>query len=141
MAKSLQSLIRLNEWKVDQKRRNLGEKLQQMADLEAGLASLENELLAEQNIAQESPQEAGFFYGNYATAVISRREQFESDIAEMTAKISAAQEELNESYRELKKFEIIDKQRQKREAEERDKKEQEILNELGLQNYQRKKTD
>ncbi len=137
MAKGLKSLIRLNEWKVDEKRRILGEKLSQVSELEDGMAALERELLAEQNVAQQAPQEAGLFYGNYANGVINRRDQFKSEIAEMENQVQVARDDLNEAYHELKKFEIINRQREKREAAERDKKEQELLDELGLQNSQR----
>lgn len=138
MAKGLKSLIRLNEWTVDEKRRVLGQKLAKVAELEEGLKSLENELLTEQSTAQESPQEAGLFYGNYVNGVINRRDRFKSQIVKMEEQVVAAREDLNEAYRELKKFETINKQREKREAEELEKKQQQTLDELGLQNHQRK---
>lgn len=137
MAKGLKSLIRLNKWKVDEKRRALADKLDQVAALEEQLTALDHELIREQSSAQQSPQEAGLFYGSYANGVIERREQFHSGIQDMEAQIITAQDELNETYRELKKFEVINKQREIREADERAKKEQEMLDELGLQNHQR----
>lgn len=138
MAKGLKSIIRLNEWQVDEKRRILGEKLMQIANLEDGLVGLEKELINEQSVAQQAPQEAGLFYGTYANGVISRRDKFKSDIAQMEDQVQAAREGLNEAYRELKKFEIIHRQRKLQEAAERDKKDQEQLDELGLQTHQRK---
>ncbi len=137
MSKGLKSIIRLNKWKVDEKRRALAEKLDQIAALEGQLKALDAELVREQSMAQQSPQEAGLYYGNYANQVIQRRDQFHSGIQDMEAQIVTAQDDLNESYRELKKFEVINKQREIREAEERDKKDQELLDELGLQNHQR----
>lgn len=138
MAKGLKSIIRLNEWKVDEKRRVLGERLSQVADLEDGLEGLEKELINEQAVAQQAPHEAGLFYGGYANGVITRRDKFKSDIIQMEEQVQAARDDLNEAYRELKKFEIINRQREEREVAERDKKEQEMLDELGLQNHQRK---
>jgi len=137
MAKGLKSLIRLNEWKVDEKRRVLGEKLSQVMALEDGLSALEAELVQEQSKAALSPQEAGLYYGNYVDGVISRRTEFEAQIEEMEQQVLVAQDDLNESYRELKKFEILHKEREKREEKERDKKEQDLLDELGLQGFQR----
>ncbi len=138
MAKGLKSLVRLNEWKVDEKRRILGERLSQISALEDGLTALEEEVLNEQSVAQQSPQEAGLFYGTYANGVISRRDQFKSDINEMEKQVQAARDDLNEAYRELKKFEIIHRQREKREAAELEKKQQSLLDELALQNHERK---
>ncbi|NQW00059.1 MAG: flagellar FliJ family protein [Rhodospirillales bacterium] len=138
MAKGLKSMIRLNEWKVDQKRRVLGEKLSEIGALEDGLVALEDELLREQSTAQQSPHEAGLFYGAYANGVINRRDRFKTDIENMEEQIVAAREDLNVAYRELKKFEIIHKQREKREREELDKKQQQQLEELGLDNHRRR---
>ena len=138
MAKGLKSVIRLNEWKVDQKRRELGERLSQVAALEDGLEALEAELIQEQSTAQDSPHEAGLFYGTYANGVINRRDQFKEKIIKMEEQVVAARDALSDAYRELKKFEIINKQREIREAEELEKKQQQQLDELGLQNHSRK---
>lgn len=139
MAKGLKSVIRLNEWTVDQKRRELGEKLAQIAELEDGQEALEAELVREQSTAHESPHEAGLFYGSYANGVINRRDDFKEKIIKMEEQVVAARDALSDAYRELKKFEIIHKQRELREAEELEKKQQQQLEELSLQNHKRKK--
>lgn len=138
MAKGLDSMIRLNEWQVDQKRRVLGEKIEEVNALEEALNSLEQELQNEQSAALAAPQEAGLFYGNYANEVISRREELQTAIAEKERQVEHAQENLHESYRELKKYELIHKRRKEREAKELDKKDQDVLDELGLQAHQRR---
>lgn len=104
MAKGLKSVIRLNEWKVDEKRRELGEKLSQIAALEDGMEALEAELIKEQSTAQQSPHEAGLFYGNYANGVINRRDNFKENIIKMEEQIIAARDALSDAYRELKKL-------------------------------------
>ena len=86
MAHDLHTLIRLNEWTVDQRRRDLGDVLKSLADLEDGLERLRQELIKEQQIVQSSPEEAGFFYGNYATAVIGRRQRLNDGIVRMENK-------------------------------------------------------
>ncbi|MGH6660693.1 MAG: hypothetical protein ACREB6_04090, partial [Rhodospirillales bacterium] len=73
MAKNLDTLIRLNEWTVDERRRELGQVLRTLAELEDGLERLRQEVVKEQNAVMASPEEAGFFYGNYARAAIGRR--------------------------------------------------------------------
>ncbi|HEX9701976.1 MAG TPA: hypothetical protein VGA19_03935, partial [Rhodospirillales bacterium] len=69
MARNLDTLIRLNEWTVDERRRELGEVLKALAELENGLDRLRHEVTKEQNAAMASPDVAGFYYGNYAKAV------------------------------------------------------------------------
>jgi flagellar protein FliJ len=132
MAKNLNTLIRLNEWTVDERRRELGQVLRALADLEDGLERLRQELTKEQNAVMASPEEAGFFYGNYAQAVIGRRQSLNDGIQRMEAQIAAARERLNEAYRELKKFEVAQKTRDAREARELARREQGVLDEIGL---------
>ena len=45
MARDLHTLIRLNEWTVDQRRRGLGDVLASLANLETGLERLREELI------------------------------------------------------------------------------------------------
>ena len=139
MARDLHTLIRLNEWTVDQRRRALGDVLASLASLETGLERLREELIKEQTIVRSSPEEAGFSYGNYATAVIIRREDLNQGILRMEEQVAEAREKLNDAYQDLKKYEIAQESRDTREALELVRREQKTLDEIGLQGYRRKK--
>jgi len=132
MARNLDTLIRLNEWSVDERRRELGQVLRALAELEDGLERLRQEVVREQNAAAASPEEAGFFYGNYARAAIGRRGTLDDGIRRMEAQVAAARERLNDAYRELKKFEVAQKIRDERETRELARREQGVLDEIGL---------
>ncbi|MBM3581121.1 MAG: flagellar export protein FliJ [Alphaproteobacteria bacterium] len=132
MAKNLKGLIRLHKWMVDEKRRKLGDLLKMLAELEEQLRQLEAEVVAEQKAAANAPETAGFLYGNYARRVIERRERLVQSIASMEMQISAAREELNDAYRELKKFQVVQDVRDRREALEAARREQGVLDEIGL---------
>ncbi len=138
MAKDLKNLIRLHEWQVDEKRRKVGGLLRLVADLEDQARRLEEELINEQAAAAASPEEAGFLYGNYAETVIERRQRIADSIAKAEEEIAAAQDELREAYRELKKYEIAQENREKREAEEEARRDQMFLDDIGLQNFRRR---
>ena len=138
MAQDLNTLIRLNEWTVDERRRELGDILSSLAELESGLHRLREELAREQGVVQASPEEAGFFYGNYAQAVIKRRHLLNAGISRMEEEVTKARDKLNEAYRELKKFEVVQNLRETREARELARKEQIDLDEIGLQTYRLK---
>jgi flagellar export protein FliJ len=137
MIKGLDSLIRLNKWKVDENRRILGQKLAEVAIIEDAITALKKELTKEQNTALNKPQEAGFHYGLYADGVIIRRAEFQAELEQKESQVLIAQDILNKSYQELKKFEVLYKERQKRKQKERDKKEQNMMDELGLQIFQK----
>lgn len=138
MAKDLHTLIRFNEWSVDQRRRDLGEVLGSLADLESSLHRLGEELVREQRAVLASPEEAGFLYGNYANADIGRRNHINTGIANMEQQVAEAREKLDEAYRELKKYEVVQETRDLRQAREEARQEQIELDEMGLQAYRRK---
>ena len=138
MAKDLHTLIRFNEWSVDQRRRDLGEVLGSLADLESSLHRLGEELVREQRAVLASPEEAGFLYGNYANAVIGRRNHINTGIANMEQQVAEAREKLVKAYRELKKYEVVQETRDLRQAREEARQEQIELDEMGLQAYRRK---
>ncbi len=139
MAKNLKNLIRLHEWQVDEKRRKVGTLLSLVADLELQARRLEDELVAEQAAAAAAPAEAGFLYGRYAETVIERRRRIADSIAKAEEEITAAQGELRDAYRELKKFEIAQENRNKREAYEQARKEQAFLDDIGLRSFRQKR--
>ncbi|MCH7865979.1 MAG: flagellar FliJ family protein [Proteobacteria bacterium] len=139
MPQDFNILIRLNEWTVDERRRELGDVLASLAELESGLHRLREELAREQGVVQASPEEAGFFYGNYAQAVIERRNHLDAGIVRMEEDVAQARDKLGEAYRELKKYEVAQDLRDTQEARELARKEQIDLDELGLQAYRLKK--
>ena len=137
MSKGLKSLIRLNEWKVDENRRVLGKVLAEVAIVEDAIVALEEELINEQNTAIKEPQEAGLHYGIYADGVIIRRTAFQAELEQKESQVLIAQGALNKSYQELKRFEILHKEIRKAEQKKRDKKDQDMMDELSIQIFQR----
>ncbi len=132
MAKEVATLIRINEWTVDQRRRELGAHLKELDDLEAAVVRLNTEMVDEQRMAAAQPEIAGFLYGAYAGSVIHRREQFQLSIASKQQEVSVAREALSEAYRILKKYEVFHENQQGIKAEEQARQDQSELDELGL---------
>ncbi|MCH7487531.1 MAG: flagellar FliJ family protein [Proteobacteria bacterium] len=135
MAKSLGGLIRLHEWNVDQKRRKLGELLNLLADLEDQAIGLEEEVKSEQRVASASPAVAGLLYGNYAMGVIERRRRIAESIAKTEETVAAAREDMSDAFMILKKFQTAQENRDRLEAEELNRKEQAVLDEIGARRH------
>jgi len=138
MARNLLTLIRLNEWTVDERRRELSDVLNSLAVLEESLERLRTEVLREQEFVKNSPEEAGFFYGNYANNVIHRRADLNQGIVRMERDVAVARERVNEAYRDLKKYEVAQETRNLEQAQEEAREEQIELDELGLQAYRQR---
>ncbi len=66
-------LIRLHKWKLDEKRRNMGDLEKMRGELLANLKDLKKELVTEQKMAASSPI-VSINYGGYAQQVLVRRE-------------------------------------------------------------------
>ncbi len=138
-AGTLNSLIRLHEWRVDEKRRALGDLLGLVADLEHQARRHEDDLKNEQRVARASPGEAGYLYGDYTHAVILRRERIAQSIAATERNIAAARQALNVTYRNLKKYALAQGARDTRQARERERAEQLVLDQLGVQAYRQRR--
>ena len=137
MPKTLHALINLYQFNVDQKRREIGGMISVINDLERQAHELEATMSEEGVIAAHYPEEAGHLFGNYTAHCILKKEQFLAALQEMEVKLETAQEEIREHYRDLKGVQLTQEARENREAAERARVEQAILDEIGLQSHTR----
>ena len=135
MAEGIETLIRLNDWNVEQKRRKLGDLQRLIEGFEAELKKLEQDLLNEQAAATAAPNEGGFVYGYYAERVIERRAIIQISIQQLEKDTDEAREALSVAYRELKKFETALESRKLRQELELARKDQLDLDEVGIQTF------
>ena len=138
MAKSLKTLIRVFEWEVDQKRRDLGTKLASLDSLNSELRSLLKELLQEQEHTVKNPEESNFFYANYGLEVSRKQEVINLEREKLESEIDIIRIDLSNLYTELKKLEIVSQNRSEREKLELERREQNILDDMGLENFWRR---
>jgi len=136
--KSLEGLIRLVRWRVDEKRRELTEAESTADARRRALADLEAELKREQETARGS-YEATQAYANYARRFLTRRAAAEQAIVAADAEVERVREELSGLFLELKQAEITQANRERREADRLAKIEQTALDEMGLERFQRAK--
>jgi flagellar export protein FliJ len=136
--KDLGSLIRLVQWRVDEKRRELGEAQRHADACRQALVDLEAELKREQAAARAS-FEAAQGYANYARFYLRRRELTEEAIRAADVEVERIREELSGLFLELKQAEITQANREKREAQRLAKIEQTELDEIGITRFQRAK--
>lgn len=139
MARDFKTLIKINDWQVDERRRMLADQLRQQAALQDRLAALEQEMAQEQEYANAMPTEAGLTYAAYAEVAIDRRDNLKKAIIIQAQGVEAARERLREAYLELKKYEVAEERREAELAAERTKVDQAELDEIGIMGYQRKK--
>jgi flagellar export protein FliJ len=137
VTKDLHSLIRIRKWDVEEKQRALAALLRReeaVLDAQAALAA-EMEREKAYVAKAETPQRT---FAAYLERCDQRKEQIASALAEVRRLIEEAREELAESYRRLKTFEVTQEAREEAEAKEEDRREQMELDEIGLTLHRRK---
>jgi len=133
----LPSLIKMHGLTLDEKRRELAEIERMRAAIVEKRDRLDAEMASERARADAHPETQADF-GAYVRAALKRREALNRQIADIEKASEAANEEVAEAYRELKKFELV---KQRRDAEallEANRREQADLDEIGLNNFLRK---
>jgi flagellar export protein FliJ len=102
---TLDSLIRLHRWQVDERRR-------QLAELEALAEKLRQELarLGEERTSEQAAAGASFLarhvYPGYIRRALERQKTLEQSLAETVAQTAQAREALGEAFQELKRYEL-----------------------------------
>lgn len=111
--KSLASLIRLNKWTLEEKRRALAALQGLRTDLVRQQHELEAEVVREQQSAK-SGVEGAWTYSGYAKAVIQRRETLKRTLADVDKRIDVARDAVNAAWREMRKYELAEERNQAR---------------------------
>jgi len=102
---TLDSLIRLHRWQVDERRRNV-------AELEGLAEKLRQEMarLAEERAIEQTAAGASFLarhvYPGYIRRALDRQKTLEQSLAETEAQTAQARDALAEAFQELKRYEV-----------------------------------
>lgn len=102
---SLDTLIKLHRWQLDEQRRKVAE-IESLAEkLRAELRRLDGEEQFEQQVATDS-HEANYAYSGYAKSLIDRRTKLARSIEETEQQIVEARTALADAFAEVKRYEI-----------------------------------
>lgn len=129
--KALDTLIRLRQQALDERRQALGALQSRRADIDHERTALEATLVEEQALATSQP-DLMFGYDGYARKVIAERARLDHLAVELDAEIDAAITEVRVAFAELRKFEIARERRLNQELEERERAEQKATDDLTI---------
>lgn len=135
--KSREALIRLNRFRVDEIRKRLKSLDDMRADLTKKMTDLETMVQEEQRRAQQSDL-GRLAYPTFARSVMARRENIQRTIDEVDKQAATVTEELQNAYRELKKYEIVADTEAQRDRVEYARQVQAELDEIALSRHVRK---
>jgi flagellar FliJ protein len=136
MSSTLDSLIRLHRWQVDERRR-------QLAELEGLAEKLRQEMvrLAEERTAEQTAASASFLarhvYPGYIRRALERQKTLEQSLAEADVQIVQARDALADSFQELKRYEIAAANRERLRMNAAARRERIETDAIAIENYRR----
>lgn len=135
---TLATLIKMHRRELDRQRRRMADLERQKEDLEDLLRRLRDELARERSLASQNPLLMRMFIA-FAERMKQRQEGVRHGIEVLDREIEQIRELLRQGFAELKKTEIARQKRLEREAEEAERKERIIMDELAGQAHERRK--
>jgi flagellar FliJ protein len=135
--RGVSGLIRLWKWRLDERRRIVVDLEILRTGIERQMAALDEQLEQERIVATQH-YDASFGFAAYRKVNRERKANLEVSREEVIDRIAAAQEEVNAAFRELKKYELVLENWEKRERQKQEKREQAELDEAGLQGFIRR---
>jgi len=137
MNEGLKTLIRLQNWKIDQKRREQGVLEGQRAGYLQLINSLDAEVEREMQLASNMATPPDF--GTYTQRVKAQKEELFEKIRDVDAEIEIIADALRDLFQELKRYEISLESRERTAIEDEKRKEQLELDEISMKMHSRKK--
>jgi flagellar FliJ protein len=135
--KSREALIRLNKFRVDEIRKRLKSLDDMRGDLTKKMTDLETMVQEEQRRSLQSDL-GRLAYPTFARSVMARRENIQRTIDEVDKQAATVTEELQNAYRELKKYEIVADAEAQRDRVEYARQVQAEIDEIALSRHARK---
>lgn len=135
----LEPLIRLRKHAVDEKQRAVAQLYREAENLEKQKKVVEDQMAHEKKLAEEMNRpEAIAFYTRYAEGARKKIAALQMSIKKMEGRIEAAQEDMRVAFAEMKKIQITQTRREKREAKAVQKKEDAQMDDIAIEQYRRR---
>lgn len=136
--RGLETLIRVKRWEIDAQRRRVAEAEGLVAQRQDEAARFEIAVVREQQQARVDAVGAYGYAAGYAHAVIAKRGELSQSLAAAEAWAAEQRDALTEAYAELKRFELVQEAREKRERLEIERRDAIELDELGIELHRRR---
>lgn len=138
--KTLKTLIKLHQQRLDVLRRQMGSLESQKAQLLAMVKRIREEMTREIELAQKT-SELGVFFGDYVKRIRNREVSANKEVQELEKKMDQLRDQIRDAFIELKKYETALDNRKKAAKKEQAKKETLQLDEVASQRYERAHAD
>lgn len=135
----LEPLIKFRRHTVDEKRRFLAQLYREAEMMERQKKVIEDQMAREVEMAKQmQTAEAQAYLGKYLEGARRKVKAMDLSLKKMDVRIAAAQEDMRAAFAEMKKIEITQRNRDEREAAALRKKEDQELDEIGIDLFRRR---
>lgn len=135
--KGLATLIKLHKRTLDELRRKMGVLENQKAAHLRAIEKMRQELAQETELARKQPDMAMFF-GDFAQRIKNRQIEITKEIMALDKQMDTLRDEIAVAFGEMKKYEIALENSKKRKADEQNRKDTIMLDEIAAQQHRRK---
>jgi flagellar FliJ protein len=133
----LKALIRFRKHIVDEKQKALSQLYRDAEKIELTKQMLLDRMEKEKILADEIGPSAHIYLGHYLDGVRKKVRALDGSLKKMQVRIDQAQEDIRGAFSDMKKVEITQENREKEQAKLEKKKDDDILDDIGLTRFLR----
>ena len=134
---AITKLIRFHRFLLDERRRGLKKLEENLSEIDGEIFNLRTQIDHEKKFSSKN-YEGGRDLSNFIAATLERIKEKGHDRNLALGKVEAAREEVREAFAEVKKYEITEDIRRKKELAENERRERTELDESALDGHRRR---
>ena len=139
---NLKSLIKLRRHNVDEKQKFLANLYREVEMIEASKNTLIERLRSERDVLDKSGSlEMYAYFGRFSQNIQRMLERLNEEKKKLETRIVIAQDDVREAFANMKRIEIVQREREREEKKEQADKETRELDEIGIDGFRRKEQE
>lgn len=139
---NLRSLIKLRKFNVEEKQKVLAELYRQSETIAQSKATLQDRLKTERDVLDKSGSLEMFaYFGRFSQNINRMLDRLELERQKLETRINVAQDDVREAFANMKRIEIVQREREKADRKKTDDKETREMDEIGLDGFRRQEEE
>ncbi len=139
---NLKSLIKLRRHNVEEKQRVLAGLYREVEELERGKTMLIERLRTEREVLDQSGTlEMYAYFGRFSQNIQRMIERLNAEKQKIEMRITIAQDDVREAFANMKRIEIVQRERETAEKKEASDKETREMDDIGVEGFRRKEEE
>jgi len=139
---NLKSLIKLRRHNVDEKQKLLAQLYREVEEIERSKTMLIDRLRTEREVLDQSGTlEMYAYFGRFSQNIQRMLERLNGEKQKLETRIIIAQDDVREAFANMKRIEIVQREREKADKKVADDKETREMDDIGIDGFRRKEEE